>query len=85
MVAPGVNRVVLTVHRSLPVFPEKQTFSVFVGMSQKCQPWKSPLHRDIASGAQRNTHAFRWLFCLLACDWALEESIAVLINNAHET
>ena len=36
MVAPGVNRVVLTVHRSLPVLPENQTFSMSVGMSQKC-------------------------------------------------
>jgi hypothetical protein len=44
MVAPGVNRVVLTVHRSLPVFPEKQTFSVSVGMSQKCHRTK-PLAR----------------------------------------
>ena len=41
MVAPGVNRVVLTVQRSLPVFPEKQTFSVSVGMSQKCHSTKS--------------------------------------------
>ena len=33
----GVNRVVPTVRRSLPVYPDKQTFSVPVGMSQKCQ------------------------------------------------
>ena len=30
-----VNRVVLTVH-GLPVYPDKQTFSKFAGMSQKC-------------------------------------------------
>jgi hypothetical protein len=32
-----VNRVTLTARRSLPVFPDKQTFSGSVGMSQKCQ------------------------------------------------
>jgi hypothetical protein len=31
-----VNRVVTTVRRSLPVYPDKQTFSVPVGMSQRC-------------------------------------------------
>ena len=31
-----VNRVVPTVRRSLPVYPDKQTFSVPVGMSQRC-------------------------------------------------
>ena len=31
------NRVDLTVRRSLPVYPDKQTFLVSVGMSQKCQ------------------------------------------------
>jgi hypothetical protein len=29
--------VVLTVRRSLPVYPDKQTFSACVGMSQTCQ------------------------------------------------
>jgi hypothetical protein len=32
-----VNRVILTAGRSLPVFPDKQTFSVSVGMSQTGQ------------------------------------------------
>jgi hypothetical protein len=32
-----VIRVVLTGGRQLPVFPNKQTFSVFAGMSQTCQ------------------------------------------------
>jgi hypothetical protein len=32
-----VNRNGLTVRRSLPVYPEKQTFSEPVGMSQRCQ------------------------------------------------
>jgi hypothetical protein len=32
-----VNRVVLTVRRSLPVYPDKQTSSKPVGTSQKCQ------------------------------------------------
>jgi len=31
-----VHRVVPTVHRPLPVYPDKQTFSVPVGMSQRC-------------------------------------------------
>jgi len=33
----GVNRDSLTMSESLPRFPDKQTFSVFVGMSQRCQ------------------------------------------------
>ena len=33
----GVKSVVLTVGRSLPVFPDKQTFLESVGMSQRCQ------------------------------------------------
>jgi hypothetical protein len=33
----GVKRVILTVRRSLPVYPDKQTFSDSVGMSQTCQ------------------------------------------------
>jgi hypothetical protein len=32
-----VIRVTLTLRRSLPVYPDKQTFLVSVGMSQKCQ------------------------------------------------
>jgi len=32
-----VLRVTLTVRRSLPVSPDKQTFSVSVSMSQRCQ------------------------------------------------
>ena len=36
MVAPGVNRAVLTVRQSLPVFPDKRTFSESVGMSKTC-------------------------------------------------
>jgi hypothetical protein len=53
MVAPGVNRV--TVHRSLPVFPEKQTFSVSVGMSQKCQSTKSLRSSPLRGGKSRET------------------------------
>src|SRR6266852_5217193 len=33
----STNRVVPTVRRSLPVYPDKQTFSEPVGMSQRCQ------------------------------------------------
>jgi hypothetical protein len=32
-----VNRVTLTARRSLPVFPDKRTLSVFLGTSQTCQ------------------------------------------------
>ena len=39
--AVGVIRVLLTVLRSLPVFPWKQTSSRPVGMSQRCQSTKS--------------------------------------------
>jgi hypothetical protein len=31
-----VNRVVLTMRRPLPVFPDQRTFSESVGMSQRC-------------------------------------------------
>jgi hypothetical protein len=33
----GFNRVTLTKRRSLPLYPDKQTFSESVGMSQRCQ------------------------------------------------
>src|SRR5258707_661955 len=32
-----IIRVTLTLRRSLPIYPDKQTFLVTVGMSQKCQ------------------------------------------------
>jgi hypothetical protein len=32
----GVNRVVVTLGRPLPIYPDKQTFLVAVGMSQTC-------------------------------------------------
>jgi hypothetical protein len=40
----GVNHVVLEVRRSLPVYPDKQTFSEPGGMSQRCQKrsWHLP-------------------------------------------
>src|SRR5713226_6180113 len=37
----STNRVVLKVRHPLPVFPDKQTFSESVGMSQRCQHRKS--------------------------------------------
>jgi hypothetical protein len=36
-----VKRVISTVRRQLPIYPDKQTFSVSVGMSQRCQERKS--------------------------------------------
>jgi hypothetical protein len=38
-----VIRVVLTERRALPVYPDKQTSSESVGMSQRCQQRKSRL------------------------------------------
>ncbi len=58
-----VKSAVLVVRRSPPVFPDKQTFSEFGGMSQRCQHRKvaalpivvraSPLRR--AKGASERT------------------------------
>jgi hypothetical protein len=36
----AINRVTLTAHRSLPVFPEQQTSAAPVGMSQRCHERK---------------------------------------------
>jgi hypothetical protein len=51
----GVNLVTLTVRRSLPVYPDKQTSSEPVGMSQRCQSTKSlrdsPLRGSKSRGA----------------------------------
>ena len=33
----GVNGAVVTVDQSLPIYPDKQTFSESAGMSQMCQ------------------------------------------------
>jgi hypothetical protein len=41
----GVIRVTLTVRRSLPAYPDKQTFSVSVGMSPRCQQETHALHQ----------------------------------------
>jgi hypothetical protein len=51
-----VNRVVPTVRRSLPVYPDKQTFSVPVGMSQRCQQQKcrSVCWQPVSSRQARN-------------------------------
>jgi hypothetical protein len=51
-----VNRVVLTVRRSLPVFPHEQTSSERSGMSQRCQQATSFDHA-IGAGEQCRWHA----------------------------
>jgi hypothetical protein len=51
----GVNRVALTLRRSLPVYPEKQTFSLSVGMSQRCQR-TNPLPREGAAARSGALH-----------------------------
>jgi hypothetical protein len=35
-VCSGVNRVILTLRRRLPMYPDKQTFSESLCMSQRC-------------------------------------------------
>src|SRR5712671_3326922 len=54
----GVNRVVPTVRRSLPVYPDKQTFSAPVGMSQRCQfrKWQASFDHLVGAGEQRRWH-----------------------------
>jgi hypothetical protein len=47
----GVIRATLTARRSLPVFPDKQTFSTSVGMSQRCQYRKSTTYSITSSAA----------------------------------
>jgi len=48
-----VNLVVLTVGRSLPVYPDKQTFSACVGMSQTCHCTKSLRSSPLRGGKSR--------------------------------
>jgi hypothetical protein len=58
-VQSAVKRVVLTTRRSLPIYPDKQTFSGSVGMSQRCQLRSSArcpisdIHRIGGSDASR--------------------------------
>jgi hypothetical protein len=42
-----VVRVILAARRSFPVYPYKQTFSVCVGMSEKCQ-WQAPSLKQLS-------------------------------------
>jgi hypothetical protein len=63
---PGwVNRVNPTMGRSLPVFPNEQTFSECGGMSQRCQflpPARPPatLLRRVVPAPQRCATHFLW-------------------------
>ena len=50
-----VNRVSLTIGRSLPVYPDKRTFSAPVGMSQRCQSTKSLRSSPLRGGKSRET------------------------------
>jgi hypothetical protein len=46
----GVNRVTLAVGWHLPVYPEQQTFSMFVGMFQRCHFTDAcPVQSDLRS------------------------------------
>jgi hypothetical protein len=51
----GLIRVISSVHRSLPVLPKKQTFSVSVRMSQTCQSTKSLRSSPLRGGKNRET------------------------------
>jgi hypothetical protein len=55
---------VLTVGRPLPVFPDEQTFRLFVGMSQRCQCTKSlrssPLRGSKSPEAGSRSRGQRW-------------------------
>jgi hypothetical protein len=44
-----VNRVILTARASLPVYPDKQTFSDSVGMSQRSHQRTHALQQTVAS------------------------------------
>src|SRR5216684_2072621 len=50
-----VNRVVLTVRCSLPVYPDERTSSEPVGMSQRCQCTKSLRSSPLRGGKSRET------------------------------
>jgi hypothetical protein len=53
-----VKRVTLTVRRSLPVFPNKRTFSELVGMSQTCQQ-ATYRHEKCLCGCGASSHRAR--------------------------
>ena len=52
-VSNGVNRVIPTARRLLPVYPDKRTFSEPVGMSQKVATSGSELARNHLYDAER--------------------------------
>jgi hypothetical protein len=55
----GSIRVVLTGGRQLPVSPNKQTFSVFAGLSQKCRERMSSPDRSSVDAAMRTNDLSR--------------------------
>src|SRR5216684_9316676 len=55
----GVIRVILTVCRPLPVYPDKRTLSRPVGTSQQCQTRKCPSSLDHLVGARRKVWGYR--------------------------
>ena len=60
----GVKSAVLTVDRSLPVYPDQRTFPRVVGMSQRCQCTKSlrssPLRGSKSREAGSQVRGQRW-------------------------
>src|SRR5437899_11485199 len=56
-----VKSAILTASRSIPVYPDKQTFSEPVGMSQKCQLQTYNFADDAAGESKRVVLGPRWL------------------------
>src|SRR5438128_1062319 len=56
-----VKSAILTASRSIPVYPDKQTFSEPVGMSQKCQLQTYNFADDAAGESKRIVLGSRWL------------------------
>ena len=56
----GVKGAVLTVDQSLPIYPDKQTFSESDGMSQMCHVWTAPGWQEKSSRRRlgRCSHVF---------------------------
>jgi hypothetical protein len=66
-----VNRVILTMRRSLPVYPDKQTFLEPVGMSQKCHNRTHAPHKALAIQSPHQPQLRRFSILLAAHDAGL--------------
>src|SRR5207253_1756783 len=64
-----------TVRRSLPVYPEKQTFSEPIGMSQRCPNNGSDQTHSITSSARRRREGGIWM--------PKDRAVAELMTNSN--